>query len=159
MLARWRSHGAAAGLCHPFPAAVHHQQAMNVQELIERASDPWYNQTCVQAGDVLVRLGVMQREVHWHKHHEQDEFFFILDGLFGVELEGAETAELGPRRAFCVPAGKLHRPVVPVRSAVVMTEKAGVIATGTDGSPARPPWENAVRAWLQPGLSAPAVAR
>jgi hypothetical protein len=29
-----------------------------------------------------------------------------------------------------VPAGMLHRPLVPVRSAVLMIEKAGVIATG-----------------------------
>ncbi len=106
----------------------------------------------------------MQGEFHWHEHDEQDEFFFVLDGLFGVELEGAETAELGHRQAFCVPAGMLHRPVVPVRSAVVMTEKAGVVATGTDGSPARSPGENSVRARPQPGLSAllgsaPAVAR
>jgi mannose-6-phosphate isomerase-like protein (cupin superfamily) len=116
--------------------AIHYQplfttlQAMNVQELIERASDPWYNQTLVQVGDVLVRLGVMQGEFHWHKHDEQDEFFFILDGLFRIELESAETVELGPRQAFCVPAGMLHRPVVPVRSAVLMLEKAGVVATG-----------------------------
>jgi mannose-6-phosphate isomerase-like protein (cupin superfamily) len=64
------------------------------------------------------------------KHDEQDGFFFVLDGLFRIELEGADTVELGPRQAFTVPAGMLHRPVVPVRSAVLMIEKAGVIATG-----------------------------
>lgn len=60
----------------------------------------------------------MQGEFHWHKHDEQDEFFFVLDGLFRIELDGTETVELGPRQAFAVPAGMLHRPVVPVRSAV-----------------------------------------
>ncbi|WP_221890935.1 cupin domain-containing protein [Microbispora sp. KK1-11] len=77
-----------------------------------------------------MRLGVMCGEFHWHKHDEQDEFFFVLDGLFRIELEGADTVELGPRQAFTVPAGMSHRPVVPVRSAVLMIEKAGVIATG-----------------------------
>ena len=116
--------------------AIHYEplfttlQAMDVQALIEQVDDPWYNQTLIQVGDVLVRLGVMQGEFHWHKHDEQDEFFFILDGLFRIELEGAETVELGPRQAFSVPAGVLHRPVVPVRSAVLMIEKAGVVATG-----------------------------
>jgi mannose-6-phosphate isomerase-like protein (cupin superfamily) len=105
-------------------------QAMDVQALIDQVTDPWYNQTLIQVGDVLVRLGVMQGEFHWHKHDEQDEFFFVLDGLFRIELDGAETVELGPRQAFTVPAGLLHRPVVPVRSAVLMIEKAGVIATG-----------------------------
>ena len=65
-------------------------QAMDVQALIDRVDAPWFNQTLIQVGDVLVRLGVMQGEFHWHKHDEQDEFFFVLDGLFRIELEGAE---------------------------------------------------------------------
>ena len=105
-------------------------QRIDVQSLIDTVEDPWYNQTLIQVGDVLVRLGVMQGEFHWHKHDEQDEFFFVLDGVFRIELEGRETVELGPRQAFSVPAGMLHRPVVPVRSAVLMIEKAGVVPTG-----------------------------
>jgi mannose-6-phosphate isomerase-like protein (cupin superfamily) len=105
-------------------------QTMDVQSLIDQVDDPWYNQTLLQVGDVLLRLGVMRGEFHWHKHDEQDEFFFVLDGLFRIELDGADTVKLGPRQAFAVPAGMLHRPVVPVRSAVLMIEKAGVVATG-----------------------------
>ncbi|WP_431914927.1 cupin domain-containing protein [Nonomuraea jabiensis] len=105
-------------------------ETMDVQALIDQVDDPWYNQTLIQVGDVWVRLGVMQGEFHWHKHDEQDEFFFVLDGLFRIELEHADTVELVPRQAFTVPAGMLHRPVVPVRSAVLMIEKAGVVAIG-----------------------------
>src|SRR5437879_6092982 len=105
-------------------------QAIDVQELIDRVTDPWYNQTLIAVGDVLVRLGVMQGEFHWHKHDEQDEFFFVLDGEFRIELEGAPAVTLLPRQAFSVPARMMHRPVVPVRSAVLMIEKAGVVPTG-----------------------------
>lgn len=105
-------------------------QSIDVQNLIDQVAEPWYNQTLIQVGEVLVRLGVMQGEFHWHKHDEQDEFFFVLEGLFRIELDGAETVELRPRQAFSVPAGMRHRPVVPVRSAVLMIEKAGVVATG-----------------------------
>lgn len=105
-------------------------QLIDVQAMIDRVTDPWYNQTLIGVGDVLVRLGVMQGEFHWHKHDEQDEFFFVLDGLFRIELEDAPAVELGPRQAFAVPAGMPHRPVVPVRTAVLMIEKAGVVATG-----------------------------
>lgn len=105
-------------------------QLMDVQKVIDDVAEPWYNQTLIGVGDVLVRLGVMHGEFHWHKHDEQDEFFFVLDGLFKIELEGRETVELGPRQAFSVPAGMLHRPVVPVKSAVLMIERAGVVATG-----------------------------
>lgn len=116
--------------------AIHYEplfkalQRIDVQSVIDQVEEPWYNQTLIQIGESLVRLGVMQGEFHWHKHDEQDEFFFVLDGLFRIELEGAETVELRPWQAFTVPAGMLHRPVVPVRSAVLMIEKAGVVATG-----------------------------
>ncbi|MFB9831736.1 cupin domain-containing protein [Actinoallomurus acaciae] len=116
--------------------AIHYEplfttlQTMDVQALIDQVDEPWYNQTLLEVGGVLVRLGVMQGEFHWHAHDDQDEFFFVLDGRFRIELEGADTVELGPRQAFAVPAGMRHRPVVPVRSAVLMIEKAGVVATG-----------------------------
>ena len=115
---------------------IHHEplfaalQTIDVQALIDKVDEPWYNQTLAQVGDVLVRLGVMEGEYHWHKHDEQDEFFFVLDGRFRIELEGREAVELGPRQAFIVPAGLRHRPVVSVRSSVLMIEKAGIVPTG-----------------------------
>ena len=105
-------------------------QKMDVQQLIDTVAEPWYNQTLVRVGDVLVRLGVMEGEFHWHRHDEQDEFFYLLQGEFHIELEDRDTIVLGPNQAFSVPAGMLHRPVVPVRSAVIMIEKAGIVATG-----------------------------
>jgi mannose-6-phosphate isomerase-like protein (cupin superfamily) len=113
--------------CAPMFEAL---QVMDVQKVIDEVTDPWFNQTLIGVGDVLVRLGVMQGEFHWHKHDEQDEFFFVLDGRFKIELEDRPAVELGPHQAFSVPAGMLHRPVVPVRSAVLMIERAGVVATG-----------------------------
>jgi mannose-6-phosphate isomerase-like protein (cupin superfamily) len=103
---------------------------LDVQRLIDDAGEAWYNQTLCEVGGVVVRLGVMQGEYHWHKHDEQDEFFFVLDGLFRIELAGKDTVELGPRQMFVVPKGLMHRPVVPIRSAVLMIERSGIIATG-----------------------------
>jgi mannose-6-phosphate isomerase-like protein (cupin superfamily) len=105
-------------------------QLLDVQRLIDTTTDPWYNQTLCQVGDVVVRLGVMEGEYHWHKHDDQDEFFIVLDGLFRIELDGLDPVELGPRQMFVVPKGLLHRPVVPERSAVLMIERADVVATG-----------------------------
>jgi mannose-6-phosphate isomerase-like protein (cupin superfamily) len=103
---------------------------LDVQRLIDDAGEAWYNQTLCEIGGVVVRLGVMQGEYHWHKHDDQDEFFFVLDGLFRIELAGKDTVELRPRQMFVVPKGLLHRPVVPARSAVLMIERAGIVATG-----------------------------
>jgi mannose-6-phosphate isomerase-like protein (cupin superfamily) len=116
--------------------AIHYEplfstlQTIDVQELIDGTAEPWYNQTLCQVGDALIRLGVVQGEFHWHTHEEQDEFFFLLEGEFHIEMEGHPTVRLTPRQGYLVPKGMRHRPVAPVRSAVLMIEKAGVVATG-----------------------------
>jgi mannose-6-phosphate isomerase-like protein (cupin superfamily) len=105
-------------------------QVLDVQRLIDDVTEDWYNQTLCEVGGVAVRLGVLHGEYHWHKHDEQDEFFFVLDGMIRIELDGMDTVELDARHAYVVPKGLLHRPVVPNRSTVLMIERADVVATG-----------------------------
>jgi mannose-6-phosphate isomerase-like protein (cupin superfamily) len=105
-------------------------QKLDVQRVIDATTERWSNWTLCQVDDVVVRLGVLEGEFHWHQHYEEDEFFFVLDGLMRIELEGMEPVELGPRQVYVVPKGLRHRPVVPARTAVLMIERAGVVATG-----------------------------
>jgi oxalate decarboxylase/phosphoglucose isomerase-like protein (cupin superfamily) len=66
-------------------------QLIDVGEAIKRADHPWYNQTLIEVGGVLLRLGVFAGgEYHWHKHQEQDEFFYVIDGRLRIELEGRD---------------------------------------------------------------------
>jgi mannose-6-phosphate isomerase-like protein (cupin superfamily) len=108
----------------------HALQLIDVQRQIDGVTEQWHNETLIQVGDMLVRLGVLHGEFHWHKHDGQDEFFFVLDGSLRIELENAQPVELGPRQAFSVPAGMLHRPVARERTTVIMLERAGVVPTG-----------------------------
>jgi mannose-6-phosphate isomerase-like protein (cupin superfamily) len=59
-----------------------------VLALARDVKDQWYNQTLCQVNGSVIRLGVMQGEYHWHKHDNDDEFFFCLQGEFLVDLEG-----------------------------------------------------------------------
>src|ERR1700747_895701 len=49
---------------------------IDVDQLAKSVTDQWYNQTLCKVNDSVVRLGVMQGEYHWHKHDNDDEFFF-----------------------------------------------------------------------------------
>jgi len=79
--------------------------------------------------DSVVRLGVLQGEYHWHKHDNDDEFFFVLEGHFLTDLEG-QTINLGPRQGFVVPKGVIHRTRAPERAVILMVETAPIIPTG-----------------------------
>lgn len=90
----------------------------------------WYNQTLCQVNGSVVRLGVVEGEYHWHKHDDDDEFFYVVEGKLLVDLEGL-TIELAERQGTVVPKGTLHRTRAPRRSVILMVENAGIIPTGS----------------------------
>jgi len=71
----------------------------------------------------------VQGEYHWHKHDRDDEFFYVVEWRFLIDLEH-RTVELAPRQGFVVPKGVVHRTRAPERAAILMVESAGIIPTG-----------------------------
>ena len=104
-------------------------ETIDVRALADACEFQWYNQSLCQVNGSVVRLGVMQGEYHWHKHEEDDEFFFVLDGKFLIDLED-RTVELAPQQGFVVPKGVVHRTRAPQRTVILMVENAGIIPTG-----------------------------
>ena len=102
---------------------------VNVSALVKACTEKWYNQTLCQVNDSVVRLGVMQGEYHWHKHDNDDEFFFVLDGRFFVDLQD-RSVELRRQQGFVVPKGVVHRTRAPERAVILMVETATIIPTG-----------------------------
>jgi hypothetical protein len=104
-------------------------ELVDIPDLIASCTDRWYNQTLCQVNGSVVRLGVVRGEYHWHKHDNDDEFFFVIDGRFMIDLEGW-TVELGPQQGFVVPKGVVHRTRAPERAVILMVENAGIVPTG-----------------------------
>jgi Cupin domain len=106
---------------------------VDVPALIAACKDRWYNQTLCKVNDSVIRLGVMQGEYHWHRHERDDEFFFVLEGRFIIDLEG-RSVDLGPFEGFVVPKGLLHRTRAPERAVILMAETSAIIPTGDPSS-------------------------
>ena len=108
-----------------FPALT----VVDVPLLVKACTHPWYNQTLCKVNESIVRLGVLQGEYHWHKHDNDDEFFFVLDGHFIIDLED-RSVDLKQQEGFVVPKGVVHRTRAPDRAVILMVETASVIPTG-----------------------------
>ena len=78
-------------------------QIVDIPALVEACTDEWYNQTLTRVNDSVVRLGVLKGEYHWHKHEDEDEFFFLVKGRFIVDLED-RSVELAPSQGITNPA-------------------------------------------------------
>jgi len=103
---------------------------VDVPALVAQVRHPRYNQTLCKVNDSVIRLGVFQPgEYHWHKHDQDDEFFFVLEGRFIIDLEG-RSIELKPQQGFVVPKGVVHRTRAPERAVILMAETAAIVPTG-----------------------------
>src|SRR5579863_10431354 len=104
-------------------------ELIDTKALADAAPHKWYNQTLCQVNDSVVRMGVIQGEYHWHKHDEDDEFFYVVDGELLIDLEG-RTVSVLPGQGFVVPKTVVHRTRAMKRTTILMVENAGIIPTG-----------------------------
>jgi mannose-6-phosphate isomerase-like protein (cupin superfamily) len=104
-------------------------ELIDVQALVDANTHPWYNQTLCRVNDSVMRLGVVQGEYIWHKHDDEDEFFYVVEGALSIDLED-RTVELTERQGFCIPKGVRHRPRAAERTIMLMVEGAGIVPTG-----------------------------
>lgn len=107
-----------------------HLEKIDINTLVEACKDPWFNQTLCQVNDCVVRLGIVHGEFHWHKHDEEDEFFYVVQGKFFIDVQDKGTIELLPNQGYTVPKGVVHRTRAPERTVILMIEGAGVKPTG-----------------------------
>ena len=110
---------------------IHYQplEVIDEKALADACTYKWYNQTLCQVNESVVRMAVIQGEYHWHKHDNDDEFFYVVEGGLLIDLEG-RTVELAPRQGFVVPKGVMHRTRARERTVILMVENKGIIPTG-----------------------------
>lgn len=110
---------------------IYYQPLEIVEEkkLADQCEFKWYNQTLCQVNESVVRLGVFDGEYHWHKHDQDDEFFYVVEGQLLIDLE-EKTVALSPRQGFVVPKRVVHRTRATQRTVVLMVENKGIIPTG-----------------------------
>ena len=76
-----------------------------------------------------MRIGIVQGEYHWHKHDNDDEFFFVLEGRLLIDLED-RTIELAPSQGVTISKGVMHRPRAPQKTVMLMVETSAIQPTG-----------------------------
>jgi mannose-6-phosphate isomerase-like protein (cupin superfamily) len=106
-----------------------HLEKIDVPEMVRQCTDKWFNQTLTKVNDSVVRLGIVEGEYHWHKHERDDEFFFVLDGQFLIDLED-RTIELNPGEGVTITKGLMHRPRAPKKTTILMVENSTIQPTG-----------------------------
>ena len=106
-----------------------HLRRIDIPALVKECNDKWFNQTLTQVNDSVVRLGIVEGEYHWHKHDNDDEFFFVLEGQLLIDLED-QTVELNPNQGITISKGVMHRTRAPKKTVMLMVETNAIQPTG-----------------------------
>ena len=104
-------------------------ELINVPAIISENKEKWFNQTLTIVNDSAVRLGIVQGEYHWHKHNDDDEFFFVLSGKLFIDLEG-RTIELESMTGTTIPKGVMHRTRAIEKTVMLMVETSSIDPLG-----------------------------
>src|ERR1700733_11862400 len=104
-------------------------ERFDIQEMVAECKDKWFNQSLTRVNESVVRLGIVEGEYHWHKHDNDDEFFFVLQGQLLIDLED-QTIELNPNEGVTITKGVMHRPRAIVKTVMLMVETSEIIPTG-----------------------------
>src|SRR5580692_1462870 len=88
-------------------------EVIDEKALSDSCEYKWFNQTLCKVNGSVVRVGIIEGEYHWHKHDEDDEFFYVVEGelLIDLQVRGdlqdleVRTVALRPRQGFVLPRG------------------------------------------------------
>lgn len=104
-------------------------EIIDISKLIAKSTKKWQNMSLCKVNDSVVRLAVIEGEFHWHKHDDEDEFFFVIEGVLLIDLED-RTVTLNTNQGFTVPKGIRHRTRAPSRASVLLIENSTIKPTG-----------------------------
>jgi mannose-6-phosphate isomerase-like protein (cupin superfamily) len=106
-----------------------HHEVIDVPKIVEECDEIWFNQTLTKVNDSVVRIGIIEGDFHWHKHDDDDEFFYVVEGKLYIDLED-KTLELNPGQGTTISKGIMHRPRAPKKVVMLMVETSEIAPTG-----------------------------
>jgi mannose-6-phosphate isomerase-like protein (cupin superfamily) len=104
-------------------------EVIDEKALADACEFKWFNQTLCKVNESVVRVAIIEGEYHWHKHDEDDEFFYVVEGKLLIDLED-RVVELSPRQGFVVPKGIVHRTRAPQRTVTLPSERVSLNRPG-----------------------------
>ena len=102
---------------------------INVTEKFSQISDYWNPRIAGELNGQMVKLVKFEGEFVWHKHDNEDEMFYVVEGEFDMELRD-KTITIRENEFIIIPRGVEHRPVAHKVVSVILFEPAATLNTG-----------------------------
>ncbi len=102
---------------------------INISEKLSLFNDYWNPRIVGELNGQHVKLVKFHGEFVWHKHDNEDELFYVIEGKFIMEFRD-KTLEIGEGEFLIVPRGIEHRPVAENEVSIMLFEPGSTLNTG-----------------------------
>lgn len=99
------------------------------KNLAAALTELWSPRVIGELDDNYIKVAKVQGRLAWHSHEHEDEMFFVLDGVFRIEMED-RTVILNPGEMFVVPKGVRHNPIADEECLILLIERKSTLHTG-----------------------------
>lgn len=103
--------------------------AVSPRDLAAALTELWSPRVIGELDDNYVKVAKVQGKLAWHSHEHEDEMFYVLEGVFRIEMED-RTVVLNPGEMFVVPKGVRHNPIADEECLILLIERKSTLHTG-----------------------------
>jgi len=100
-----------------------------IAEKLKLFSEYWSPKIVGELNGQHVKLAKLKGEFVWHKHDNEDEMFFVIEGVLKIEFRD-KTIVINKNEFVIVPKGTEHKPVAENEVSVMLFEPASTLNTG-----------------------------
>ena len=104
-------------------------EKINLLQKFALIDEYWSPKIVGELNGQQVKLAKLKGEFVWHHHEAEDEAFFVMKGIFRMELRD-KMIELTEGEMLVVPRGVEHKPVADEEVWVMLFEPATTLNTG-----------------------------
>ena len=104
-------------------------KTVNLEEKFGLFSDHWSPKIVGRLNNQAVKIVKVKGEFVKHAHEDEDELFFVIDGVFYLELKD-QTLEIKAGEFAIIPRGAEHRPYAPEEVKLMLFEPEAIKHTG-----------------------------
>ena len=102
---------------------------VNLQSKLKTFNEYWTPKIVGELNNQFVKIAKFKGEFVMHKHEQEDELFYVIDGKLFIELKD-RILELDPGEFVIIPKGMEHKPYAPEEVSVMLFEPASTLNTG-----------------------------
>lgn len=102
---------------------------VNLRTELETVQDHWSPKVVGRVNDQYVKVAKLKGDFVWHKHDDEDELFYIVQGQLVIDYED-EKVVLNEGDFHIVPKGRMHNPVAEEECWIALIEPVVTKHTG-----------------------------